>query len=304
MTAVVGTRLDDCGGQSVDVSVRDVCSMFRRTFARTDTVVVVPDAFYPYHESTGLVTNLDVVEAVSTEIAAQVDDVLVLPAVGNPTATGTVLDLLGYDTLGEPSNVTVRPLPACQTVQRRLRLPGGHTAPKTVEVDLPRVLVDSPVVTVPTLRNSPGDVLAGSMRTLELLVDQPGTTPDQRWRSAAAITDLVDPDLSVLDGTYVYAGRPHRGRFVAAGSDPVAVDALGAFLLEAGRRDVPELREHGWEGGYKYVDGFSSDALRQQLPNEDPPTPDEEGLMEKGYRLYARLSGDVLPPQVLPEGSV
>jgi uncharacterized protein (DUF362 family) len=304
MTGVVGGRLEDCSRTTVAGRVREFVATYRGSFARTDTVVVVPDAFYPHHESTGLVTNLDVVESLCAEVAALVDDVVVVPAVAEDTARGTVPELLGYGDLDAGSNVSVRAAADCRSVDQTVGLADGAADTKRATVTLPRPLVDHPVVPVPTLRNSPGDVHAGTMRTLELLADHPADDdPDRRWRYAAAVHDHVDPHFAVLDGTYAYAGRPHRARFLAAGTDLVALDGLGAFLLDLDRGDCPALRDRGWDGGYQYVEGFSTDALRQELPNERPPAPDEEGLMEKGYRLYARLSGDALPPQVLSEGS-
>jgi uncharacterized protein (DUF362 family) len=303
MTGVVGDRLADCSRDASQARLRELVATYRGSFARTDTVVLVPDAFYPHHPSTGLVTNPDVVAALAAEIAALVDDVVVLPAVAQDTARGSVPELLGYDDLDAGSNVAVRTAADCRTVERQVRLAdeGGATERR---VSLPRPLVDSPVVPVPTLRNSPGHVLAGTMRTLELLADHDADdADDRRWRYAAAVHDLVDPQFGVLDATYAFAGRPHRARCLAASTDLVALDGLGAFLLDLDRDDCPELRARDWEGGYQYAEGFSADALRQELPNERPPKPDDDGLMETGYRLYARLSGDALPPQVLPEGS-
>jgi hypothetical protein len=141
------------------------------------------------------------------------------------------------------------------------------------------------------------------MRTLGLIAAEIDGECDERWRTAAATYPVAEPRLSVLDGSYVFAGRPHRGGFVAAGTDAVGVDRLGAWLLGLDPGDVPELSVHGWSGAYEYVEGLSADALANELPNDGPPPSDDPGLLERGYRLYARISGDLVPPQALPEES-
>lgn len=300
MTELVGDRFDD-RRVGVESCVREVVSTFRSEFAADESVVVVPDAVYPHHESTGLVANPAAVSAVCAELAPLVDDLFLLPAVGS-TARSTVVDLLDYDAVAEGVGATlVAPLDT-DTVTTTVTLDGPE-GDDTVDVTLPRPLLDAAVVAVPTLRNSPGDVAAAGMRTLGLVAAEVGDETDERWRTAAATYPVAQPRLSVLDGSYVFAGRPHRGGFVAAGSDAVGVDRLGAWLLGFDPGDAPALSVHGWSGKYEYVRGLSADALADELPDDGPPPGDEPGLLERGYRLYARISGDLVPPQALPEES-
>lgn len=300
MRNLVGRRFDD-PRFGVESRVREVVSTFRSEFGADESVVVVPEAVYPYHESTGLVANPATVTAVCAELAPLVDDLFLMPAVGSAERS-TVVDLLDYEDVADRVGATLvsprDPEPTASIVA--LDGPGGDDR---VDLTLPRPLTDAAVVPVPTLRNSPGDVAASSMRTLGLIADEVGDETDEPWRTAAATEPIVDVRLSVLDGSYVFDGRPHRGGFVAAGSDVVAVDSLGAWLLHLDPGDAPALSVHGWSGGYEYVEGLSADALASELPNVDPPPSDEPGLLERGYRLYTRISGDLVPPQALQEES-
>jgi uncharacterized protein (DUF362 family) len=298
MTEPVGTRLDDLSRANIEHAVRRLTSK-RAMDLDCDSLIVVPDASYPHHESTGLVTNPTVVAALCAELAPIVDDLFVLPAVGETVSASTPIDLLGYERHVDPAGASVLDPDSCSSRCVSVRVSTRQESAHRVTVTLPEPLVDQPVLTVPTLRGDT-ELVAPSMRTLATTVtDIVGAHTDWSWLPAVTATAIAAPRVSVLDGSYVFAGRPHRGRFLVAGPEPTAVDAVGANVLGFGPDETPALRARDWSGDYQYVDGLSTDALASELPEANSWATDGRDLQSRGYRLYARLTGDGVPPQLL-----
>jgi hypothetical protein len=118
--------------------------------------------------------------------------------------------------------------------------------------------------------------------------------------------ELLAPELGVLDGTYVFPGRPHRARFLVGTTEPATLDAVGTALLGTGRSRIDRLRP---TDEWPYVAGLSVEAIARDLSEgtstidtllEFVPSTDGGGaeLMARGYRAYARLAGDIVPPMV------
>jgi uncharacterized protein (DUF362 family) len=254
-----------------------------------DRVLVVPDAHYPFHASTGAVTNPDAVEVLIETLASRGTDVaLWLPP--TPWVEGTdCARYLGYEGVADRTGVeTVDPADA-ETVERTV-----HPGERTVEVDLPAPLVEESVGAVPTLRTDPDRPLAAALVTTAL-----GALGDPSADEIVAAAAAVDPAFVLLDGTYTYAGDPHRSRFLIAGRSAAAVDRAAAPLVGLAPGDVDYLAPFGV--GREAVEGLDVSAVAAALPNESPEAGMEAGggPAAVGYRLYARVTGDLVPPQFL-----
>lgn len=258
-------------------------------------VVVLPDAHYPYHPSTGLVTNPAVVRAV---VADLVDDVGAdRVAVGVPGSelidAERAAKFLGYERLAREAGVDLLDLDAAETVERMV-----HLTRESATVAVPEPLASGRVICVPTLRKSAARGVEGALLCLARAVAE-----DPTAEQALAAVHACPPAATLLDGTYVYAGEPRRSRFLLAGDDPVAADVLGAKLLRIDRAAVAGLDSYEGESrGPTAVEGLDLRAIAESLPRTEAHDPGDDALMAKGYGLYAKVSGDLVPPQLLRAG--
>lgn len=251
-TRVVGRRCDTTTA-AVGAAVTDLLADY---FPEPGEALVVPDAHYPFHPTTGLVTNPDVVETLVEALSVKTDVTLGLPI--SPwveDATGC----LGYDALADRTGVETLSLADAPIVERTARVGDRRSA-----VAVPEPLDDRPVVVVPTLRMTP--TLAAAMVTTAFGASLGDGTPDSD--DVVAATAVCDPVFVLLDGTYTYTGAPHRGRFLLAGTDAPTVDHAAAGIVGRTPADEPSLAP--FVGGRESIDieGLDAEELAAELPNE------------------------------------
>lgn len=285
---IVGRRCETSTA-ALDGAVTELVGECAPDFGDEERVLIVPDVHYPFHPSTGAVTNPDAVEVLIEALASRGGDVaLWLPP--TPWVEGTdSARYLGYEGVAARTGVeTVTPEDA-GTVERTV-----HAGDRTVVVDLPAPLVEEPVGVVPTLRTDPDRPLAAAVLTTAL-----GALGDPSTAEIVAATAAVDPAFVLLDGTYTYTGAPHRSRFLIAGRSAPAVDRAAAPLVDLAPADVEYLAPFGV--GREAVEGLDVGAIAAALPNESLEAGMDEGggPAAAGYRLYARVTGDLVPPQFL-----
>ena len=274
-----------------------------RLDASAERIVVVPDAHYPFHPSTGMVTDPAVVGATVARLEDRTDAEIVLAG-----ATDEFIDFdrtaqyLGYDALLERFDAESVDLGAEAAPRTETTVAVGD---RSIPLSVPDPLVDATVVTAPTLRPTETGAIAGGARLLAEFVDAgSGADPDD---AAVAATRAVDPALSIMDATIAYGGDPYAANALFAGSTP-AVDAVGSSLLERPIEDDAALRRTVGETEDAPItlervglgaDDLDIDAIRDRLGGAElPPTDDTHPAVTTAYRLYAAVGGDAVPPQL------
>lgn len=264
--------------------------------ADADRIAVVPDAHYPFHPSTGTVTDPAVVGALvaALERSFPGTDVAVAGSSDHLGFERTV-EYLGYRSALEGArDVSTVDLADSTRVGRVVR-----AGEERVSVSLPTPLVDRTVIVAPSLRPTRAGPVAGAMRTLGRSLEAEGDAGIEP-ETVVAATRAVDPAGALLDATTAYAGHPVAAGALLAG-DCVPVDAVAADLL--GRDPAADAvleAATGDESLSVSVDGLAFDDLRSRLssggglPGSDDPHP----AVGRAYRLYAALSGDAVPPQL------
>ena len=292
MSAVRGERLDDLTPEAMRTAAAVLLENHRDSLESGGDVVLLPDAHYPFHPTTGLVTNPEFVEAVVTELAAdfEVGSVsIALPSTQWVDAE-RVGRFLGYDGIATALDVDLVRLDDADRTEETV-----HLTKESVDLQLPEILADATLVAIPTLRHDAEFRVAAGMFTLAQAVDE-----DPTVATLMAAARALDPEVTLLDGTYTYTGEPRKSAFLLACDDVVAMENAAARLLDLEREDVPHLDTYDGErrqpGALK---GVSLRALAEGLPNKKPKTRESEGPMGMGYRLYAKVAGDAVPPQFI-----
>lgn len=288
MTFVHGTRLPTCEPDAVGEGVAEVLT--DADAECSGTVVLVPDLHYPYHPSTGTVTNPDTVSALVDHLlgsVAGVDGVEIARAATAWSDDASCATFLGYDRLVERSDVEYFDPDAGPQVSRTVSLGDQETV-----VTAPERLLDSSLV-VPALRRREEPTLAGCFDRLAATALGRDPTAFEVDSFAAA----ADPIGAVLDATYSYVGAPRRTRALLASADPLEVERIAAYLLGLDRGALP--RGAADDERPARVRGLDVHELADELPDESVSEGSPSGLMKSGYRLYTRVTGDQLPPQLM-----
>lgn len=253
-------------------------------------VVVLPDAHYPYHPSTGLVTHPWTVATVLEWLDDRGLEDVTVGVVGSDAVRGRQsASVLGYDRLAETHGVDVVDLDTEAHVRRSTTVDG-----ESVPLDVPERLLDATLLSIPTVRTTEE---SGLVSACVSLLRATGTDRVSETRVAAAV-DLLDPACTLVDASYAYSGGARASKVLVVGDDPVVLDVAVAEALDYDAapyldrvRDVTNTR----------IEGLDAETLAAALPGGEPD-PDPTGpsaAMKTGYRLYAKLTGDGVPPALL-----
>ncbi|MDJ1434516.1 DUF362 domain-containing protein [Halostagnicola sp. A-GB9-2] len=278
--------------------VRELIGSVPDPFADAAEITLLPDVHYPFHPSTGMVTDPAVVGAVAGYLGNETSaDLVVAGSSTESMDLDRTTDYLGYPALEERFDCRLRDLSSDRDSRVTVSLSDSE-AP--VELSIPDLLLENPVVVVPTLRPTEAGPIAGAMRTLgrhvEPGVEGRGLSDDRRARAA---TNAVEPELSILDATTVFAGEAFAAETLFAG-DPLGVDTAGTTLLGRDVNDDAVLSTELGPGQTSIqVSGCDFDALRDRVPSGDlPPRTTTHPAVSIAYGLYAKVSGDAVPPQL------
>lgn len=283
-----GTTLPDLGDETISAAVADLLD--RLELDLSGSVVVLPDAHYPYHPSTGLVTNPDTLAGVLDWLTENGHDDVVVGVVGSEAVRGRqAASVLGYDRIAEAYGVDVVDLDTEPHVRQTTVVEG-----ESVSLDVPDRLLDASVLTVPSIRTTEADGLVGACVSLLRATGSDRVSPAR----VAAAVDLLDPVATLVDGTYSYSGGARASRVLLAGDDPIVLDLAVANALDY--EAAPYLDRFAPITNTN-VSGLDAGALADALP-AGKPDPEPEGpsaAMKTGYRMYAKLTGDGVPPVLL-----
>ncbi|WP_254524306.1 DUF362 domain-containing protein [Natrinema caseinilyticum] len=290
-----GGWIPDVDGRqaALEDPVRAVLEPDLEAVSSADRITLVPDAHYPFHPSSGMVTDPAVIGAIVATLRRWTDaDIAVAGASDDRMAFDRTAKYLGYTDLLERSDAELVDL-ADEPRTEFVRSVDG----RSLSLSVPTRLLESTVSVVPSLRPTENGPVAGAMRTLSSLVagaDDPDRVP-------AATTRIVEPGPAVVDATTVFGGEPAAANTLFAGAAP-AVDAVATSLLGRSPGSDAALESvRGDDAEPVTVVGSSVDfdRLRDRIPDGDlPPADDTHPAVSTAYRIYATVAGDAVPPQL------
>lgn len=293
---VTGQSLDSFDIEVLRQAVERPLESIQPEFDTANDIVVIPDTHYPFHPSTGLVTNPDLIRAVLCELNALTNGCRL--SIGCASADAESVDriaqYLNYEGIANEFDADLIDLHAVRRVRH-----SQTTADTSCEVEMPQLMDDGTVINIPTLRIDSGKKPTTEMANLTRATDVSGNDSE----NLTFVSRLCSPVLTILDGTYTYTGHPHKSEFLLTAKDFGAIEESTRELLDINTRKT--LNVHDSEPmniTYELV-GTTVDELANSLPNSaSDKSILSEDMMAKAYRLYARLSGDAVPPQFLNSG--
>ncbi|MGM0718760.1 MAG: DUF362 domain-containing protein [Halobacteriota archaeon] len=289
MTPVHGMRLPSCKPDDISDSIVDVLSA--AALDCPGRVILIPDVHYPYHPSTGTVTNSDTVESVANYLleSGGVERVEVARPATSWDDDESCATYLGYDRTVDRSHVRYFDPDSEPQVSRTVTVKDQETV-----VTAPLPVLENALV-VPTLRRTADATLVGCFDRLAATALGREPTAFEIDSFAAA----ADPIGAILDATYSYGGTPHKTRAVLASDDAFAVERVAAYLLGLDTSVLPVGATEGDQPTRVY--GLDAHELAAAIPDEPISEGTPSRLMKSGYQLYTRVTGDQLPPQLMDQ---
>jgi len=211
-------------------------------------VLVKPNYVETEHPSTGITTDSRVIEGVVKFLRHHgVEEVII----GEGTGFGDTFQafkVAGVDAVAERWNVRMADLNQDEFIEVRPRNP---LAMKRVKIA--KTALESTVISVPKLKPHRMAGVTLSLKNMMGAMTPKGSMHMNLNKNIVDLVSVIRPSVAVIDGIiagegHETSGNPVEMNLVIAGTDPVAVDAVGAAVMGMPPQAVKHLRlaeEHG-----------------------------------------------------------
>jgi uncharacterized protein (DUF362 family) len=230
-------------------------------------VLIKPNYINDRHPSTGITTDGRVIEGVIMYLRQQgVEEIIVGEGCGH-SDTFRAFRVAGVDTLKERWHVELVDLNKDNFVEVSLPDP---LALKRVKIA--QTALESVIISVPKLKIHGGAGVTLGLKNMMGAMTPKGSMHDGSLsKNIADLASVVKPSVTVIDGIIAGEGHETRGKpvkmdLVIAGTDPVAVDAVGAAVMGVSPETVKHLR-HAEEKGLGTCDLNQIEVVGEPIEN-------------------------------------
>jgi len=209
-------------------------------FEIDERILVKPNYIDASHPSTGVTTDARVVEGVVKFLKDNGLRNIMIGEGSGMADTMRAFEVSGIDDVARRWKVSLMDLNDDEYIIAEVPSP---LALKTVRIA--KTALNSAIISVPKLKLHRMAGVTLSLKNMMGVVSPKGQIHRSLSKKIADLVSLVKPRLAVIDGIiggegHELAGRPVEMNLVIAGLDPVAVDAVGAAVMEVN----PEKVEH------------------------------------------------------------
>ena len=205
-------------------------------------ILVKPNYVDASHPSTGITTDSRVIEGVVRFLKERgVKDVRIAEGSGYAD-TFEAFRVAGVDKVAEKWNVGLIDLNEDEVVEVS---PSNPLALKRVKIA--KTALESTLISVPKLKLHRITGVTLSLKNMMGTISRKGSMHSHLSKNIADLASIVKPSIAVIDG--IIAGEGHETsenpiemNLVIAGTDPVAVDAVGAAVMGVSPKDIKHLR--------------------------------------------------------------
>ena len=205
-------------------------------------VLVKPNYINASPPSTGITTDCRVIEGVVRFLKQQGVEGVIIGEGSGHSDTFKAFKVAGVDSVAERWGVTLMDLNRDEVVEVS---PANPLALKKVKVS--RTALNSTIVSVPKLKLHRMTGVTLSIKNMMGAMKPKGSMHTNLSRNIADLASILRPRVAVVDG--IIAGEGHETsndpvemNLVIAGTDPVAVDAVGAAVMGVPPDSVKHLR--------------------------------------------------------------
>ncbi len=205
-------------------------------------VLIKPNYVNTQHPSTGITTDSRVIEGVVAFLRKHdVNEILI----GEGTGFGDTIQafkVAGVDSMAERWKVRILDLNSDEFIE--IKPPNARTLKK---VKIARTALESAIVSVPKLKVHGQATVTLSLKNMMGAMTPKGHMHGHLSENIVDLASVIKPSISVVDGIiaaeeHETSGSPVEMNLVIAGTDPVAVDAVGAAVMMIPPESVKHLR--------------------------------------------------------------
>ena len=205
-------------------------------------VLIKPNYVNTQHPSTGITTDSRVIDGVVAFLRKHdVKEILI----GEGTGFGDTLEafkVAGVDSVAERWKVKMMDLNKDEFVE--VEPPNARTLKK---VKIAKTALESTIVSVPKLKPHGNAIVTLSLKNMMGAMTPKGHMHAHLSENIVDLASVVKPSIAVVDWMiagegHETSGNPVEMNLVIAGTDPVAVDAVGAAVMTISPENVKHLR--------------------------------------------------------------
>jgi len=205
-------------------------------------ILIKPNYINSKHPSTGITTDSRVVEGIVKFLSDRKIGEIIIGEGSGFADTFQSFKVAGIDAVAERWGVKLIDLNKDQFVEVN---PPNPLSLKKVRVA--KTALESTIISVPKLKPHRMATVTLSLKNMMGALASKGTMHNGRLgKNIADLASVLKPSISAIDGIiagegHETSGNPVEMDLVIAGMDPVAVDAVGAELMDINPTDIEHL---------------------------------------------------------------
>ena len=210
-------------------------------FGADERILVKPNYINASHPSTGVTTDARIVEGIVKFLKEKGLNNIVIGEGSGLANTIEAFKVAGVDKVATRWKVDLMDLNDDEYVIAEVPSP---LALKTVRIA--KTALNSAIISVPKLKLHRMAGVTLSLKNMMGVVNPKGQIHRSLSKKIADLVSLVKPRLAVIDGiiggeSHELAGKPVEMNLVIAGLDPVAVDTVGAAVMDFNPKKVEHI---------------------------------------------------------------
>lgn len=210
--------------------------------SRKKPILIKPNYINSKHPSTGITTDSRVIEGIVKFLKARKTEEIIIGEGSGYAETFQAFKVAGVDAVAERWDVKLVDLNKDESIEV---IP--HDPLSLEKVRIAKTALESTIISVPKLKPHRIATVTLSLKNMMGALTSKGSM--HRGKLSKRIADLASilrPDISIIDGIiagegHEISGNPVEMNLVIAGTDPVAVDAVGAAVMGISPTDVKHL---------------------------------------------------------------
>jgi uncharacterized protein (DUF362 family) len=231
------------GTKPVDVTVKALRMIdIDEVLSEEKPILVKPNYIDASHPSTGITTDSRVIEGVIKFLKNRGVKKIVIGEGSGFGDTFKAFKVAGVDEVAKRWNVGLVDLNKDEFVEVN---PPSPLALKRVKIA--KTALESTIISVPKLKPHRMTDVTLSIKNMMGVISPKGSMHRRLNKNIVDLASIVKPSIAVVDG--IVAGEGHETsvnpvemNLIIAGTDPVAVDAVGAAVMGINPKNVKHLR--------------------------------------------------------------
>lgn len=213
-----------------------------KVLSNAKQILIKPNYINAKHPSTGITTDSRVIEGVVKYLKTHDTHNIIIGEGSGFGDTYHAFKVAGVDEVAQRWNVTLADLNKDEFIEVS---PLNPLALKKVKVA--RTALESAIISVPKLKLHRIAAITLSLKNMMGVLASKGSMhTGSLSKNIADLASIVRPRVAVIDGIiagegHETSGDPVEMNLVIAGTDPVAVDAVGAAVMEVPPTEVKHL---------------------------------------------------------------